>query len=589
MSSPMFFEQPIVIFDTTQASNLTTGSFVVYGGLSVNATYQSNNASSGAFILAGGVGIGKNLNVGGNSNIAGIQSVTNTTQSTSSNNGALVVAGGAGIAKDLNVGGDAFIAGNLFVNGTTTSINTTTVNVTDNTFLLNSGPAGSRDAGVVIQRYQVDNNTGDGDVVDPTEPVAFAGQVAGGSTTTIEFDNTASIVDDFYKGWWVKVLDGSAVDNVRQITAYDGTTKIATLSSALTSAPSNAGPDSFNLYNRNYVAQYYDESNNQLAFGYTSDVTDIQTSIQSSGYADIVAKGVFATNSTVTNLVVTNLSSGSISLASANFNSINVTGDSTFGNLYSSGLVLGGALTVSGGSILSGGLTTGSIEASSISASSIQSTTASILFANITQSATMNNIIVSGDATFGSAVTIQGAAVLNGGVTTGSILSTAITTGAILATTMASTYLNVSSGATFGNNVFMSGNLSVGGDIVFDGVDVTPSAGDIVRERSFSAANNQTSPVAITDFNFNNTTVRAFDAVVSVSILTTGDLDNKYAFYNLKGMQKNGVWTLNSSFVGDVTGITFTIDTTGQVNYLSTDVANFISDTMKFRALTTSV
>jgi hypothetical protein len=51
--------------------------------------------------------------------------ILNTTQSTSTSTGALVVDGGVGIAKNLYVGG------NLVVNGTTSSVNSTTVTVSD--------------------------------------------------------------------------------------------------------------------------------------------------------------------------------------------------------------------------------------------------------------------------------------------------------------------------------------------------------------------------------------------------------------------------------------------------------------------------
>ena len=49
--SPMFFEQPIVIFDTTESLNSTSGAFVLYGGVSINAKYQTVDTSSGAFVL----------------------------------------------------------------------------------------------------------------------------------------------------------------------------------------------------------------------------------------------------------------------------------------------------------------------------------------------------------------------------------------------------------------------------------------------------------------------------------------------------------------------------------------------------------
>ena len=107
--SPMFFEQPIVIFDTTESLNSTSGAFVLYGGVSINANYQTIDTSSGAFVLSGGMAVQKDVSIGG------IQHIYNDTQSTGINDGALIVDGGVGIAKNLHVGGDATILGNLFV------------------------------------------------------------------------------------------------------------------------------------------------------------------------------------------------------------------------------------------------------------------------------------------------------------------------------------------------------------------------------------------------------------------------------------------------------------------------------------------
>ena len=128
--SPMYFEQPIVLFDTTESLNATTGSFVLYGGVSINSTYQSSDTSTGAFVLSGGMAIQKNLNV------AGIHHVTNTTDSTSISDGALIVDGGVGIAKDVHIGGNTTIMGSLFVQGTYTYVNTQTINVEDNTLVI---------------------------------------------------------------------------------------------------------------------------------------------------------------------------------------------------------------------------------------------------------------------------------------------------------------------------------------------------------------------------------------------------------------------------------------------------------------------
>jgi len=68
----------------------------------ITSPTQSTGTTTGALVVTGGVGIGKNLYVGGITNIvAGVPSTTNT-------NGSLVVQGGVGITGDLNVGGVIF-------------------------------------------------------------------------------------------------------------------------------------------------------------------------------------------------------------------------------------------------------------------------------------------------------------------------------------------------------------------------------------------------------------------------------------------------------------------------------------------------
>ena len=465
MTSVMFFEQGITIFDSTAVAGATTGSFVTYGGLSIFNTTQSTGITSGSFVVAGGVGISGTTN-GVNSNWDGVMTITDTTQSTGVSDGAFIVNGGAGIAKDLNVGGDATITGNLFVNGTTTSVNSTTISVTDNTFQLNTGPTGTRDAGFLIERYQVDNNAALGDVVNET--AVTSGTLGVGNTATdITLPAGFSAVDDTYNNWWVLITSGSQQNEVRQITDYVGSTKVATLSSALTGAPVDS-TDTFELYNKSFVAHYYDTATDEYVFGYTSDNIDITTDIYNAGHLNIRAEGAYLVNATVSNLVATNMSAGSLTFTDATISNLYVTNDGTIANAY------------------------------------------------------LND-------------------------------------------------------ATVGN-------------LVVNNVNITPSSGDIGTEATFSAANNQASPVNVTGLAFANGTVRSFISHVSVTILTSGDVDNRYASYTLHGVQKiSGGWVLNSRFVGDNTGVHFSIDTAGQVKYTSTNVASFLSDTMKFKADTTSV
>jgi hypothetical protein len=127
---------------------------------------------------------------------------------------------------------------------------------------------------------------------------------------------------------------------------------------------------------------------------------------------------------------------------------------------------------------------------------------------------------------------------------------------------------------------------STAGTVSINTVDITPSAGDIAAERSFSAANNQGAAANVTGFSFANATVRSFRAIVSVSIDSTNPA---YEIFHLLGIQRAAAWTLSSTRAGDNSGITFSITTAGQIQYTSGNRAGFVSNTMKFRATTTTV
>jgi hypothetical protein len=837
--SPMFFEQPIVIFDTTQTFNSTSGSLVLYGGVSINATYQSTDTSSGAFVLSGGMGIQKQLNVGG------ITQIHSTTESDGVNSGALVVVGGVGISKNLHVGADTFIAGNLYVNGLTTSVNSTTINVVDNTFTLNSGPSGSRDAGFLIQRYQEWSDTGSGDVVGANEPIVFSGGLASGGTSSVTFATTDAALNP--TGWWIKVTSGATVYARKISSSSNGGTVVTanfldtdtyTDPQGVSQPTHNDKPftssvstsNSFALYNRNYVAQYYDEANDEYIMGYISDASDIQTVLKKTDLLNIRSKGLYATNSTIANLTVTSLSAGNIGLNEATIlNTFVVSGTTTLASLMvSGGSQVGGTLNVSGASVFNVGATTGAlfvtggsllegslgVSGATLLGSDLTVTGASVFNAGATTGALFvtggslleGSLGVSGATLLGSDLTVTGASIFNVGATTGalfvtggsllegslgvsgatllgsdltvtgaSVFNAGATTGALFVTggsllegsltvSGASTFnngitagsitvtgasifdngittgsLNVTGESTLHSNVTMgsnavvvgpafqipygdvasrpavpqdgyirynteyssfegygpgdswgslggvidiaqttkiiasetpnltdgnlyfytvgiehmrlnsAGNIGIhtsapnytvdvigtlgvsvgittgslnvtgatllhndftvttgnillatndvkpilgavnatGGSIIFNTVDVSPSIGDISRERRFNSLNDVSDASSITGFLFDNAVVRAFDAVVSVTILSSAG--NKYAYYNLKGVQKGSNWVINSSYVGDVTGYTFSITNAGQVQYTSTNITNWTSASVNFRALTTTL
>jgi hypothetical protein len=255
-----------VTFNVTTPSTSDISSAIIFnGGVSINTTQIATNVSNGGGLtMRGGASIGKNLFVGGD------VVFLSTTDSTSVSNGALLISGGVGVSGNMNVLGNTTITGNLTVNGQTTSVVSTNTVISDNIFVLNSGPTGSKDAGFVIQRQQSDNDSGTGDVVSDTNaiPITIPDQT-GMSNLEIKLNSSASSVDNYYTNWWIKITSGFSNNQVRKITGYIGSTRIATVSSAWTTQNPSIGDDIL-LYNKPYVGLVYNEIKDRFEFGGTS-------------------------------------------------------------------------------------------------------------------------------------------------------------------------------------------------------------------------------------------------------------------------------------------------------------------------------
>lgn len=99
---------------------------------------------------------------------------------------------------------------------------------------------------------------------------------------------------------------------------------------------------------------------------------------------------------------------------------------------------------------------------------------------------------------------------------------------------------------------------------------------------SFSASNNVSSPSQVTGLLFQTGTVKSFRALVTVTVSTSGGNLNEYV--DIEGNYTDAGWSIFTSSLGDVSGVTFSIGSTGQVNYTSTNVVNWSSTTIRFSA-----
>lgn len=97
-----------------------------------------------------------NLQINGSANIDTL-SISNTTDSVDTSTGAVIISGGVGVSgkihsNELHVNGNTVIGGDLTVNGTTITLNNEVQLISDNLIVLNSGPDGEYDAGIMMQR-----------------------------------------------------------------------------------------------------------------------------------------------------------------------------------------------------------------------------------------------------------------------------------------------------------------------------------------------------------------------------------------------------------------------------------------------------
>lgn len=107
-----------------------------------------------------------------------------------------------------------------------------------------------------------------------------------------------------------------------------------------------------------------------------------------------------------------------------------------------------------------------------------------------------------------------------------------------------------------------------------------------INETEFLIANNQSVAADVTGFLFANATVRSFTAQVSIFINADTEL---HELVIIHGMQLEADWVITSESTGEDSGIVFSIEADGQVQYTSQNLVGFVSGAMRFKAITTGV
>jgi hypothetical protein len=447
------------IFNNTKPSNSISDASVVFnGGVSIQTTTNASSIENGGSLtIGGGISISKNTFIGGD-----IRCLS-TTESNNVSTGALLISGGIGVSGNLNVLGDTLIVGNLTVNGQTSTIESVNTTIKDNVFVLNSGPSGSKDSGFVIERYQLENNSGLGDVVADDQSAQFTLPDQSGMTSIqVNLGSNANAINDYYNGWWIKIATGFSSNQVRKVVGYNGTTRIATLSESFLNQNPSIG-DVINLYNKPYVGIIFNEVGNRFEFG--STVQDPQSSnVSFTDHLPIV----FSNATSVSTEVSSNVSTGSVQIA--------------------------GGISIS-------------------------------------------NTTNANSVTSGGTFTTLG-------------------------------------GASIGKNLYVGNNLYV------NGANLTPNPYDMFTTQTHNGNNNTSSFTNLTGLVFDNS-VWGFDCYISVRVAASSNL---YTNFHVRGVNKSSSWEIIKTYVGDDTGIEFNITEYGQIQYTTPNYDGFTSLVFKWRA-----
>jgi hypothetical protein len=283
-------DTPFDASDSTTAGSTFAGGVAiakkVWVGTGVTTTSGGFTATAGNMLLTSG-------NATLTDGIINLDKTTTTTlvsdstaTSTSTITGAATFAGGVGIAENLyvggllNVGAGVTITGDLTVNGTTTTVNSATLEIADNIIIANAGPASTKDAGFMVERYISDVI---GEDAEETS-VDHGGVAQAGTVSSITLGAGAHIDNDYYNGWYIVLTGGTGANAAGvEITDYNGTSKVATVDAWVGVTP---GADTvYSLFNKRYAGLMLNEGTDIFELKYipSQNITDLDFSASQYG------------------------------------------------------------------------------------------------------------------------------------------------------------------------------------------------------------------------------------------------------------------------------------------------------------------
>jgi len=367
------FDGQVLMTSNISSTNTTTGSLVVTGGVGISENLNVSGASSFGEVLAntsfgtfsilgsgsvsclvsGTVDIKSSVNdvtIDAQSNDLILNGNTSVTISSSGTiNGIKIGTTVAGVpivighsSSEVTIGDNLTVSGDLTVSGTTTTVNSTVVTIEDNALVVNSLPNALSDGGLLVRRHQTANNTGSGGQVILDTPDETSTFQSGSSTpSSLILNAGASGVNDYYRGWWIKITSGTGNNQVRRIKTYNGTTKeaivyITSESDGLDLVTAPSSGDSYELYSGTYSGAFYDDTNDEWVLGkvpYDSGAGVFPlVDYQNLHVKNLTVESVsgFITNPSLTTSNLTNVSS----ISTANVSMISTIPDKTLSGCF---------------------------------------------------------------------------------------------------------------------------------------------------------------------------------------------------------------------------------------------------------------
>jgi hypothetical protein len=397
-----------------------------------------------------------NLNVNASNQVQ----IVCTNNSSNYSNGSLVVRGGVGIAKDLNVNGNVSINGNFTVLGTTTTVDTETLLVKDNLIVVNSGPNGSVDGGLLVKRYV--------NGIDNTNGINYAGMTYKEASDEIIFSYTnesGSIISDYIP------LRASKIN-------LTSTTNATNISNASLSTPGGA---------------YIDKD---LIVGNTLYTNVLQ--VTSSNIINISSSNFQTTNITSSSIIV-----NSILNLTSNYDTVSslvVSGGTTINGIVSLTNTTPSSSSTQGALKMSGGL---SINCVTTNGNALVVSGGTVLGGDVTINGIFNLTDLTLNSTQDSINLSSGALISNGGISIKSSRnSTSVTNGGAL---------TIQGGASIGSDVYIGGqtnmqNVVIQGNAKYKGNVLIDTINNLTTGNlwTYIGIVNDTYSISYSDINFIN-------------------------------------------------------------------------------------